>query len=228
MPRIARVVAVGYPHHVTQRGNYGQTVFLDDGDREKYLMWMQEYSNKFGTSLLVYSLMTNHVHFIGIPDREDSLAKTFSAAHMRYSQYFNKKMGAKGHLWQGRFYSCVLDDNHLMAAAKYIERNPVRAKLVKKPWEWKWSSASIHIGRECNRIIEVKDLFGIIDIKKEEWKIYIDSEDNEEDIKEIKRLTMVGRPLGEEQFIKDLEQKFGRRIIALPIGRPKKEQIVEK
>ena len=142
MPRIARIVAVGLPHHITQRGNYNQNVFLDDNDRKRYAYWIQEYSAKYGLSILSFCLMQNHVHFIVIPNRGDLLAKTLNAAHMRYSQYFNKKMRAKGHLWQGRFYSCVLDEVHLIAAARYIERNPVRANIVRKPWEWKWSAVS--------------------------------------------------------------------------------------
>ena len=86
MPRIARVVAVGIPHHITQRGNYRQDVFLDDSDRRKYLLWIQEYSQKYHLNILVYCLMRNHAHFIAIPQKEDSLARTFNTAHMRYSQ----------------------------------------------------------------------------------------------------------------------------------------------
>ena len=86
MPRIARVVAVGIPHHITQRGNYRQDVFLDDSDRRKYLLWIQEYSQKYHLNILAYCLMRNHVHFIAIPQKEDSLARTFNTAHMRYSQ----------------------------------------------------------------------------------------------------------------------------------------------
>ena len=82
MPRIARLVAVGLPHHITQRGNYRQDVFLDDSDREKYLSWIQEYSNKYKLDILSYCLMQNHVHFIAVPEKEDSLAKTFNTAHM--------------------------------------------------------------------------------------------------------------------------------------------------
>lgn len=223
MPRIARTVGIGLPHHVTQRGNYGQDVFIDDNDRKRYLSWIQEYSHKFGLSLLTHTLMSNHVHFIGIPENEISLAKTFNVAHMRYAQYFNKKRKAKGHLWQGRFYSCILDEKHLVAAAKYIERNAVRANMVKKPWEWKWSSAAAHIGNGENTIIELGDLFKIIDILPENWKDYIDAKDDKKVIDKIKRQTLTGRPLGERQFIKQLEKKFGKRLVALPKGRPGKK-----
>ncbi len=135
MPRMARVVAVGLPHHITQRGNYRQDVFLNADDKGRYLAWVQEYSVKYNLSILAYCLMQNHIHFIAIPNQPDSLARAFNSAHMRYSQYFNSKLKRRGHLWQGRFYSCVLDESHLVLAARYIERNPVRAGLVEKPWQ---------------------------------------------------------------------------------------------
>ena len=163
MPRIARLVAIGLPHHITQRGKDRQDVFLDDNDKVKYLSWIQEYSIQYKLSILAYCLMQNHVHFITVPQREDSLSKTFNTAHMRYSHYFNRKLKATGHLWQGRFYSCVLDEPHLILAARYIERNPVRAQIVQKPWQWKWSSAKVHINKKEQSPIMLKDLFEIID-----------------------------------------------------------------
>jgi len=220
MPRIARVVAVGYPHHITQRGNYGQTVFFSDEDRKIYCTWINKYSDKYGLSLLANCLMPNHVHFIGIPEKENSLAKTFNAVHMRYAQYYNEKMKTKGHLWQGRFYSCPLDEDHFIAATRYIERNPVRAQLVKKPWQWKWSSASAHIGISDVEILKLKNIFEIIDMQHSTWKSFIDTEDNGKEMKNIKKFTLTGRPLGKECFIKSLEEKFGKRLQALPRGRP--------
>ncbi|MDO8602364.1 MAG: transposase [Candidatus Omnitrophota bacterium] len=220
MPRIARVVAVGHPHHITQRGNYGQTVFLSDEDRKIYCAWIDKYSDKYGLSLLVDCLMPNHIHFIGIPEKKDSLAKTFNTVHMRYAQYYNEKMKTKGHLWQGRFYSCALDEDHLIAAARYIERNPVRAQLVKKPWQWKWSSASAHIGVRDVEILKLKNIFEIIDMQHRTWKSFIDTEDNSEEIKNIKKFTLTGRPLGKKCFVESLEEKFGKRLRALPRGRP--------
>jgi putative transposase len=178
MPRIARVAAVGLPRHITQRGNYRQDVFLDDNDRKNYLLWIQEYSQKYHLSILTYCLMRNHVHFVAILQRGDSLARTFNASHMRYSQYFNRKMGGSGHLWQGRFYSCVLDEPHLLMTAKYIERNPVRTKLIKKPWEWIWSSAGAHTGSKAG-FIRLGNLFDLIDMSCQKWKQYIDSKEIE-------------------------------------------------
>jgi len=146
MSRSARIVIPDYPYHITQRGNYRQNVFIDDDDRIKYLSWIDEYSKRYQLSILAFCLMNNHVHFITIPGKEDSLSKVFSIVHMRHSQYLNKRMGKSGHLWQGRFYSCVLDENYLIASLRYVENNPVRAGILKEAWKWKWSSAAYSVG----------------------------------------------------------------------------------
>lgn len=220
MPRIARVVAPGLPHHITQRGNYGQDIFHDDVDRKQYLFWIGEYGEKYSVSFLVYCLMSNHVHFIVIPQKEDSLAKTFNAAHMRYSHYFNRKIGVTGHLWQGRYYSCVLDEPHLEAAAKYIERNPVRAKMVKKPWRWNWSSCLEHIGK-ANTDVKLTNIFDYIETTQDGWKDYMDMRGDKTTIDNIRSHTLTGRPLGAVEFVKKLEIKFDKRLVALSRGRPR-------
>lgn len=224
MPRVARIVAEGLPHHITQRGNYHQNTFLDDRDREQYLRWLEEYSRKSGFSILVYCLMPNHIHVIGIPAIKESLSKTFHQTHTRYSQYLNRKLNTKGHLWQGRFYSCVLDEKHLMIAAKYVERNPVKANLVNQPWEWKWSSASAHIASNKDRSILLSDIFSIINMTHDQWKQYISFPEAVEDLKILKGHTLTGRPLGSEEFVKRLELKYHKRLVALPRGRPFKEK----
>lgn len=222
MPRIARIVAPGHPYHVTQRGNYRQAIFRNDEDRSQYLSWVNEYSRKFHLSVWAYCLMDNHVHFIVQPREEESLAKVFSVAHMRYAQYFNKERKASGHLWQGRFYSCLLDELYLMAAMRYVERNPVRAKMVKRPWQWKWSSAAAHIGGtdERVRVAAIKESVGV---SMGSWREYIDSDDNPLDTEAIRRHTMTGRPLGRDGFIGELSRKLGRAISVLPRGRPRKD-----
>lgn len=224
MPRLARIIAPGAPHHITQRGNYRQDIFDDDNDKRRYLIWIEEYSQKYNLSILAYCLMSNHVHFIVIPKDDDSMARTFNAAHMRYSQYCNKKISATGHLWQGRFFSCVMDEAHLIATARYIERNPVRAHIVKKPYEYIWSSAKDHSDNTHASIIDTHEIFNHIEITQDKWKGFIDAPDHTEEISVIRKHTMTGRPLGNESFIKKLEKQFGERLHALPVGRPKKRQ----
>ena len=118
MPRRARVVFEGVVHHITQRGNYRQNVFEDDSDKRKYIEFIREYSEKYGMKIYAYCLMSNHVHFIAAPVKEDSLAMTFKYANMRYSSYFNRKNKRSGHLWQGRFYSCPLHFEHALEALR--------------------------------------------------------------------------------------------------------------
>jgi len=136
MPRIARAVAVGYPHHITQRGNYCQIVFEKDEDYLQYLEWLKLYSKRYSLKIWAYCLMQNHVHFIAVPMEPDSLAKAFNTLHMRYSQYINMRNKSAGHLWQGRFFSCVLDERHLYSGIRYIENNPVRARIATRAEEY--------------------------------------------------------------------------------------------
>ena len=157
MPRRARVVFEGVVHHITQRGNYRQNVFEDDSDKRKYVEFIREYSEKYGMKIYAYCLMSNHVHFIAAPVKEDSLAMTFKYANMRYSSYFNKKNKRSGHLWQGRFYSCPLQFEHALEALRYVERNPVRARMVELPWEYEWSSAREHVGFDGEIDTSTKD-----------------------------------------------------------------------
>ncbi|MBU2573107.1 MAG: transposase, partial [Elusimicrobia bacterium] len=222
MPRLARVVGVGLPHHVTQRGNYRQEIFNNDSDRERYLIWVAEYTRKNNLSVLAYCLMANHVHFVVVPSREDSLARAFNSAHMRYSRYFNGKHKIAGHLWQGRFYSCVLDDRHLLAAARYTERNPVRAKLVPRAEAWKWSSAAAHCrGGDGDFDFDLGKLWDYTGTKQGDWREFIGGEDAAADISDIRTYTHTGRPLGNGKFVGELEREFGRRLRALSVGRPK-------
>jgi putative transposase len=221
MPRIARVVVPEYPHHITQRGNYRQDIFQGDADRRHYLTLVAEYSRKFNVTILAYCLMNNHVHFIVIPHNKDSLADTFHIVHTRYSQYFNKKLKTAGHLWQGRYYSCVLDERHLLAAARYVERNPVRAGMVNKPADYIWSSARNHVAISNNDIVNADSLFKYIEIGQNEWREFVDKSDNPNEVSVIRKYTMTGRPLGNSAFVQKLEKEFGEILHALPVGRPK-------
>jgi len=113
MPRQARIVIPNAAHHITQRGNYRQNIFERGCHYKQYCEWINEYSRKNSLDILAYCLMGNHVHFIAVPKEENDLATVFKTVHMRYSHYINRQRKAKGHLWQGRFYSCILDDPHL-------------------------------------------------------------------------------------------------------------------
>lgn len=215
------------PCHITQRGSYRYNVFRDDEDRLKYLSWIDEYSKKYRLFVFAYCLMDNHVHFIATPQKEDTLAGVLGIAHIRYSQYINKKKKASGSLWQGRFHSCTLNNSHLMAAIRYVEKNPVRAGIVKNAWEWKWSSAATHIG-EANQMIHLEDITNLIDVSAESWKQYLDSDENEKDINDIRKHTLSGIPLGTAVSFNVKSDKKVDRLVSVLSGDKLKKRTVRK
>jgi len=133
MPRNARIVIPGVPHHVTQRGNNRQDVFFVDGDRVRYLDLLRDQCAHEGVRVLAYCLMTNHVHLVAAPGEEDGLQRAVGRSHFLYTQYINRLHRRSGHLWQGRFFSCPPDDAHALDALRYVEMNPVRARMTRVP-----------------------------------------------------------------------------------------------
>ena len=219
MPRLARTVVAGCAHHITQRGNNRQDVFFVDDDRDVYLELLREQAGKYGLDIVGYCLMVNHVHIVAIPQAEDSLAKAVGRAHFRYTQYINRFHKRSGHLWQDRFFSCPLGQDHFQRALVYVERNPVRARLVRKAWRWRWSSAPAHCGIEKN-----SDLLDISswkqDISFARWRRLLEHPDDKRLVSRLRLSTSRGRPLGSDAFIAKLETLLGRRLRPLPRGRP--------
>lgn len=217
MPRIARIVAIGYPYHITQRGNYRQKAFIKRIDYLRYLGFLKEYSQKHRLLILAFCLMPNHVHYVAIPKKNNSMSATFNVCHMRHSQYFNKKRNLTGHLWQGRFYSCILDDKHLHSAVRYIENNPVRAGLVQRAKDWEWSSAKAHITKKKG-FLPLENIDSYMQI--EDWHAYLKEESDEAVVAHVKKCTLTGRPAGNSGFLLKLENKLGLCLQAPPRGRP--------
>jgi putative transposase len=220
MGRMARVVVPGQPHHVTQRGNNRQLIFDSDNDRKKYLLWLTEYSAKFSLTVVAYCLMDNHIHFVVVPRDKNSLARIFHAVHMRYAQYFNKKMGRAGHLWQGRFYSCFLDPVHLVAAVRYVERNPVRKRIIRHPWDWRWSSAAEHTGR-AKSFIKLDNFRQYLDISFNAWEKFIGHDEKPELLDNIRRHTHTGKSMETGVFIEEYKKiiKTKNDLLLRPDGR---------
>ena len=146
MPRMARAVLPGVPHHLTQRGLDRGDIFFHTSDYEVYLSQVRTHAARFGADLLGYCCMTNHVHWVAVPQEPGSHARAFGEAHGRYAAYANSKLARSGHFWQNRFFSCALDPAHLWAALRYVERNPVRAHMVERADAYRWSSAAAHCG----------------------------------------------------------------------------------
>ena len=206
MPRIARVVAPGYPHHVTQRGNRRQRTFFCDGDYKAYQALVAEWCMPLGVEIWAYCLMPNHVHLIVVPDSEDALRRGIGEAHRRYTRRINFRKRWRGHLWQGRFASYVLDEEHLLAAARYVEMNPVRAKLVRSPGRYRWSSAGTHLKGRDDTLVKVRPLLELVG----DWRSFLSESTPREVVRKLQGHERTGRPLGNDSFVARLERRLGR------------------
>jgi len=220
MPRISRIVAVGYPHHITQRGVRSLDIFHSDHDRSQYLQFIKEEAQRFDMDILAWCLMTNHVHFIALPHTETSFARGFGEAHKRYTRMKNLRDNVRGYLFQGRFGSCVLDERHLLAAVRYVENNPVAEGMVKHAWEYKWSSASYHVGDiKEDALVKSRDLYGLVT----DWREYLDEWiAGNDDMDTVRRSTRTGRPAGDVYFVEKMEKLTGRILQKQKPG-PKKK-----
>jgi putative transposase len=223
MPRIARAVAASFPHHVTQRGNNKEAVFIEKEDREKYLNLLKKYSDKWNSPILAYCLMTNHVHLLVKPQENESLFKMMQGVTLCYTQFVNRRYERTGRLWESRYHSCVVDkDTYLWAVARYIETNPVRAGMVKKAEDYDYSSARSHIIGGNNDVMN-EELFE--EAQRKDYRAFISAIVSETEIKAIQYHTKTGRPLGCEQFVKKMERKMGRAFSLNKPGRPKQQKV---
>ena len=214
MARIARVVAPGVPHHITQRGNRRQRTFFRQEDYAAYVRLMAEWCRRLGVEVWAYCLMPNHVHLIAVPPEEGALARAIGEAHRRYSRLVNFRKGWRGHLWQGRFGSYPLDGPHTYACARYVELNPVRAGLARRPEGWEYSSARAHLTGRDDELVRVKPLLEMQD----DWGAYL-AQGTERQLGELfRRHERTGRPLGSGRFVGRLEAALGRRLTRLKPG----------
>lgn len=215
------------PHHVTQRGNGRAFVLDSDADRRVYLTLLRECVELHALQLLGYCLMSNHVHLIIVPQTGEAMAVALKQAHGRYASYWNVRHGSCGHVWQGRYYSCPLDQRHVWTALRYAELNPVRAGLVARAEEWPWSSAAAHCGTaEPSPILSMDRWRPRWDFSS--WTRFIAEAEAPLEIAAIRRCTHTGRPLGGEKFIENLEQMTQRHLRAKKAGRhPHRERVLD-
>lgn len=218
MPRIARVIVPGVPHHVTQRGNRRQQTFFCDGDYRLYCELMAQWCDERGVEIWAYCLMPNHVHLIAVPEEEDGLRRAIGDAHRRYTRYVNFREGWRGHLWQGRFASFPLDDAYLLVAARYIELNPVRAGLASAPEEYPWSSAAAHLTDRDDELVRTEPLLA----RCRDWCDYLTQPFPAEQWDALRKHERTGRPLGSDAFVNDLERSTGRCLRPQRRGRKPK------
>ncbi len=224
MPRRPRVIIPGVPHHITQRGNNRQPVFLAPDDCRRYLELLGRHASHYGARILGYCLMSNHVHLIAVPQSEDSLAQTLGRAHSEYALALNKGEGRSGHVWQGRFFSCPMDASHLLSAMRYVEFNPVRAKLAAAPWDWPWSSARAHtMNGAIDAVIDCHWMEYFDRWNFDEWKDILSASMSDAESEAVRRATRTGEPLGSREFLSALERRMGKRLRVWERGRPERK-----
>jgi len=220
MARIGRIVVPGFPHHVTQRGNRRQPVFFEPSDYALYRDLLAERCRKASVEVWAYCLMPNHVHLVLTPQAPDGLARAIGETHRQYTGFVNARARWTGHLFQGRFSSVALDDAHLVAAARYVALNPVRAKLVAQAQDWPWSSARAHLAGRDDGLVRVAPLiervgrFADLIAARSDVALFTALRDAEG----------TGRPLGSDEFVAELERLTGRRLQRQKPGRKSNER----
>ena len=217
MARLARLVVPGHPHHITQRGNRRLATFFGDDDYRIYLSLLAEWCGKAGTEVWAYCLMPNHVHLVLVPSHEDGLRAALGETHRRYTRHVNLRQGWRGHLWQERFHSFAMDEEYLLDCARYVELNPVRAGLVRRPQDWRWSSARAHLEGTDDGVVRVAPLLA----RAPAWADFLGGGIGDDALEAIRRHARTGRPLGSDGFLETLARITGRTVKPRQPGRPK-------
>ena len=208
MARLARIAVPGLPYHITQRGNRRQPVFFSEENYRTYLHLLQEQRLRWGLRIWAYCLMTNHVHLIVVPDSEQGLARGLGETHQRYTRYINFREGWRGYLWQGRFASVPLDEPHLMAAMRYVERNPVEAGVVQRAEDYPWSSAQAHVIGRPHPLLSPHPLEETI----RDWRTFLATAEKAQTTRRLEQQLRTGRPQGQPAFLDQLERTLGRPV----------------
>ena len=221
MARLARVVIPGYPHHVTQRGNGRAQTFFGDGDYALYRDLLAAHCGAASVEVWAWCLMPNHVHLILVPSDPDGLRRALARVHRIYAGTIQARRKRTGHFWQGRFGAAVMDEPHLAAALRYVSLNPVRARLVERAQDWRWSSTRAHLrGKDdgVTVLAPVRDRFP-------DFADLLACEPEADLFESLRAAESVGRPLGDERFLARLERKTGR--ILKPAKRGPKPSVEE-
>jgi len=235
MARLPRIVIPGVAHHLTQRGNRKLPVFFSDADRKLYLALLAEAMRANRTICLAWCLMDNHVHLVLVPATADGLRATLGEAHRRYTRHVNFREGWRGHLFQGRFASYPLDNAHLMAAVRYVELNPVAARLVGRAGDWRWSSTRSHVASQRVKDDPLTDV-AALGRHVRNWRAMLRhgleasevGAEGEAAAEAIEARLRTGRPLAAEAWIARQEAALGRPLAPRKPGRKGKAAAATK
>ena len=232
MPRRARIVLPNTPLHIIQRGNNRQACFFANEDYRRYLDWLNEYAQKTACRVHAYVLMTNHVHLLLSADRADAGGALMKALGQRYVQYVNRVYRRSGTLWEGRFRSCLVqEEGYLLGCQRYIELNPVRANMVAHPAEYRWSSYRANAQGEVNALVQPHALYrslgGSAVTRQAAYRELFRHELEPGLVDEIRRATNGNFALGCERFANAVAEMIGRRVRPGQSGRPRKSGEIE-
>ena len=229
MPRNARIVVPNTPHHIVQRGHNKQVVFAGDDDYQYYLENLFEWKEQLNCKVYAWCLMTNHIHLIINPGNEiDSLAKLMKRLAGKQTRYVNRLEKRTGSLWEGRYKSSPVEtDAYLLACCRYVELNPVRAKMVEKPEDYRWSSYKEKTGLKEVKNIDIDPCYLSLGETPEQrmtrYKQWVETDVTEYELKSIREAMQRGQPTGSLLFAESIENKLGIRLSLNKPGRPKKE-----
>lgn len=216
MARLSRIVVPGVPHHVTQRGNRRERVFMEDDDYALYKDWLAVSCRKNGVEVWSYCLMPNHVHLIVVPSDETGLSRAVGETHRKYSGYINARLRVTGHLFQGRFGCVAMDESHLMAAFRYVALNPIKAHLAVSAADWPWSSTPAHLLRRDDGLVAIAPLLQRV----EDVTAFLNRPPDPEMEAALMQGQTIGRPLMGGRELADLERQLGRALRPGKRGRP--------
>ncbi|HYW15044.1 MAG TPA: transposase [Allosphingosinicella sp.] len=222
MPRSIRLVVPGAPHHVTHRGNHRQRTFFSDGDYRLYIRYLLEACAATGAAVWAWCLMPNHVHLVLVPADEKGLSGTLHRTQGRYTRAINAREKWDGQLWQGRFASFVMDEEHLLACARYVELNPVRAGLVARASDWPWSSAEAHLGGRPDPLTDSGPLLE----RWPDWRSILEAGEDEQTLQMIRERERSGRPLGGDAFLAQVAGATGMPLLRRRRGRPPRALVI--
>ncbi len=226
MPRRARITMAAVPHHVVQRGHNRQATFFADEDYYTYLHDLKEGALRYGCAVHAYVLMTNHVHLLLTPANEEGLSKLMRYLGSRYVQYVNYVYRRRGTLWDGRFKSCMVDaESYLLRCYRYIELNPVRASMVERPEDYRWSSYACHAHGKADALIQYHPLYQALgttdEMRQQAYRELFQYELDRDALTEIRGSLNKGLALGAERFKDEVEAAVARSVRAGKPGRRK-------
>ena len=221
MARLARAVFPGLPHHVTQRGNGRQQTFFSDADHRLYRDLLGEHCRAAGVEVWSWVLMPNHVHLILVPADEDGLRRALAPVHRRYAGTVHARQQRTGHFWQGRFGCVAMDEEHCAAAIRYVLMNPVRAGLTQQATDWPWSSAPslLALGEDG-----LTSRLPVLD-RWPDLAALLESAEDEERTMRLRKAESIGRLIGSDAWLAELEERSGRPLKPAKRGRRPGEEL---